>query len=167
MQPRLLAIIALAASLGAAGCHSAPKQADVAAMTQTAQAVDALRAAYAAFNRGDLDAAVASFDPQIEWTEPAEFPGGGAYHGRDAVKQYLAQSRAGAAQVISRPEQFIAVRDKIVVFVFARVLPKDSSEWKTIRLADVYTIRDGKIVAMHAFANRDEALRWAEAKTSD
>jgi hypothetical protein len=33
-----------------------------------------LRAAHAAFNRGDFDAAVASIDPQIEWTEPAEFP---------------------------------------------------------------------------------------------
>lgn len=167
MKPRLLAVISLVASFGAAGCHSAPKQADLAAATQTAQAVDALRAAYAAFNRGDIDDAVASFDPQIEWTEPAQFPGGGAYHGREEVKQYLAQSRAGASQVISQPEQFIAVRDKIVVFVYARVLPKDSNEWKTIRLADVYTLRNGKLVAMHAFANRDDALRWAESKTSD
>jgi hypothetical protein len=31
-------------------------------------------AAYAAFNREDFDAAVASIDPQIEWMEPAEFP---------------------------------------------------------------------------------------------
>jgi hypothetical protein len=36
-----------------------------------------LRAAYAAFNRGDFDAAVAALDPKIEWTEPTEFPGGG------------------------------------------------------------------------------------------
>jgi len=54
----------------------------------------ALHAAYAAFNRGDIDAAVEPLDAQIEWSEPAEFPGGGTYQGREGVKQYLAQSRA-------------------------------------------------------------------------
>ena len=58
------------------------------------QTILALREAYVAFNRGDMDAAVASLDPQIEWTEPAESPGASTYHGRDAAKGYLTQSRA-------------------------------------------------------------------------
>ncbi|MGB6804361.1 MAG: nuclear transport factor 2 family protein, partial [Candidatus Sulfotelmatobacter sp.] len=62
--------------------------------TESAQAIRNLRDAYAAFNRGDIEAAVQWFDPQIEWTEPADFPGGGAYHGREEVKRYLTQSRA-------------------------------------------------------------------------
>jgi len=37
------------------------------------QAIAALRDAYAAFNRGDMDAAVASFDENIEWIEPRSF----------------------------------------------------------------------------------------------
>ena len=41
------------------------------------QAIGALRDAYAAFNRGDIAAAAEALDPQIEWIEPAEFPGGG------------------------------------------------------------------------------------------
>lgn len=127
---------------------------------QMEQAVAALRAAYAAFNRGDIDAATLVMDPQIEWSEPAEFPGGGSYRGRDGAKRYLTQSRAGAAEIISQPEQFITAGDRIVVFVYARVLPKDSKEWRERRLADVYTFRDGKAVAMRAFADRREALRW-------
>jgi hypothetical protein len=47
---------------------------------------------------GDIDAAVASLDPNIEWTEPAEFFGGGSYHGIQGVKRYLTQSHAGAAR---------------------------------------------------------------------
>jgi ketosteroid isomerase-like protein len=35
-----------------------------------------------------------------------------------------------------------------------------SNDWQDVRLADVYTVRDGKIVAMRAFADRQEALRW-------
>jgi uncharacterized protein len=127
------------------------------------RAIAALRAAYAAFNRGDLDAAVESFDAQIEWTEPAEFPGGGIYHGRDEAKQYLAQSRAAWAEVISEPEQFIPAGDRIVVFVHARVRPKDSSDWMKVLLADVYTFRNGKASEMRAFSDRQEALSWAGA----
>jgi hypothetical protein len=41
---------------------------------------------------------------------------------------------------------------------------KDSNEWNEVRLADVYTIRDGQTVEMHAFADRKEALRWAGVK---
>ncbi len=124
-------------------------------------AIAALRDAYAAFNRGDMEAAVASLDADIEWIEPKEFPGGGAYRGRESAKKYLAQSRAAWAEVSSEPEQFIPAGDRIVVFVHARVRAKGSSEWQDVRLADVYTFRDGKAIQMHAFADRNEALRWA------
>jgi ketosteroid isomerase-like protein len=131
---------------------------------QMEQLITSLRAAYAAFNRGDVDAAVEPLDTQIEWSEPSEFPGGGTYHGRDGVKQYLAQSRAAWAEVISEPEQFIAAGNRIVVFVHARVRPKNGNEWQEVRLADVYTFRNGKAIQMRAFADRQEALRWADAR---
>jgi ketosteroid isomerase-like protein len=124
------------------------------------QAIIVLRDAYAAFNRGDIAAAVAQLDPKIEWTEPAEFPGGGSYHGQAGVTTYLTQSRAAWAEVISEPERFIPAGDRIVVFVHARVRPKNSNEWQDVRLADVYTFRNGKPVSMRAFADRQEALRW-------
>lgn len=123
-----------------------------------------LRSAYAAFNRGDYDATVAVLDPEIEWTEPAAFPGGGVYHGRKEVEGYLRQSRSRWAEGSSKPERFIAAGDRIVVFVFARYRAKGSKNWQEVKLADVYTIRDGKIVQMNAFADRQQALRWAGAK---
>ncbi len=128
--------------------------------------IEHLRAAYGAFNRGDIDAALEPLDPQIEWSEPAEFPGGGTYHGLEGVKRYLTQSREGFTEGGSQPEQFIPVGNRIVVFVHARVLPKGSTEWLDIRLADVYTIRNGRAVRMRAFSDRQEALRWAEAEQS-
>lgn len=145
-------------------CTKARKETSVNSTPETAQAIVALRGAYAAFNRGDMDAAVESLDPQIEWSEPVEFPGGGAYHGRDEVKKYLAQSRAPWAEGSSEPEQFIPSGNRIVVFVHARFRPKGSNEWTDVRLADVYTVRNGKIVEMRAFADRQEALRWAGAQ---
>ena len=140
------------------------KDASVLNSAERAQAITALRAAYAAFNRGDIDAAVESLDPEIEWSEPTEFPGGGAYHGREAVKQYLAQSRAAWAEASSEPEQFIIAGDRVVVFVHARVRAKDGNAWQDVLLADVYRFRNGKAVEMRAFADRKEALKWAGAE---
>jgi ketosteroid isomerase-like protein len=160
----IVIIIAAIVDLGA--CTKARKEPKLDNTAEMAEAIVALKEAYAAFNRGDIDAAVEPFDPQIEWTEPSEFPGGGAYHGRDEVKRYLAQSRAPWAEGSSEPEQFIPSGNRIVVFVHARFRPKGSNEWKDVSVADVYTIRDGKIVEMRAFADRQEALRWVGAEQS-
>jgi uncharacterized protein len=130
---------------------------------QTEQRIAILHAAYAAFNRGDMAAAVQSLDPNIDWSEPTEFPGGGTYHGREGAKQYLTNSRASVAEVISEPEQFIPAGDRIVVFVYARVRPKDSTTWQEVRLADVYLFRDLTPIQMKAFADRQQALQWAGA----
>jgi ketosteroid isomerase-like protein len=151
---------ALIAALAIAGCHSVQKENATPTPQQSEQAIAGLRAAYAAFNRGDIDGAVQLLDPQVEWTEPAEFPDGGTYHGIDGAKRYLAQSRAGAAQVISEPEQFISAGNRIVVFVHARVLPKIGAPWQDVHLADVYTFQNGRITQMRAFADRRDALRW-------
>ena len=124
------------------------------------QAIAALRDAYAAFNRGDMNAAVASLDADIEWIEPQEFPGGGSYRGRERARHYLAQSRAAWAEVSSEPERFIPAGNRIVVFVHARVRAHGSDVWQDVRLADVYRFRDGKFVQMHAFADRQKALHW-------
>ena len=109
---------------------------------QTSAAIASLRSAYASFNRGDIDAAVRFLDDNVEWVEPREFPGGGTYLGREGAKQYLTQSRAGVAQVVSEPEEFIPAGDRIVVFVHARVLPKGSETWQDVLLAVVYRFRD-------------------------
>jgi ketosteroid isomerase-like protein len=150
-------------SIFSSACHRTRQARTFSHSNDMNQIIETLRGAYAAFNRGDMDAAVAPMDPSIEWVEPLEFPGGGARQGRDAVKQYLTQSRAGWAEGSSEPEGFVISNDKIVVFVHARFRLKNADAWQEVKLADVYTVSDKKIMAMHAFADRKEALRWAGA----
>ena len=156
----ILIFLTLIAALSLGGCRGTRKQNSGENTSDPTQAISALKAAYAAFNRDDIEAAVEPLDPQIEWTEPAEFPGGGTYHGRDEVKRYLTQSRAAWSEGSSEPERFIASGNRIVVFVRARFRLKGSNEWRDVSLADVYTIRNGKAIQMRAFADRQEALRW-------
>jgi uncharacterized protein len=157
---RMLISLTITAALSLGGCTRARKQSSGESAPEITEAITALRGAYAAFNRGDIDAAVEPFDARIEWIEPAEFPGGGTYHGQDAVKRYLAQSRAPWAEGGSEPESFIVSGNQIVVFVHARFRVKGSNEWSDVKLADVYTIRDGRAIQMRAFADRQEALHW-------
>jgi ketosteroid isomerase-like protein len=154
-------------SLFSTACKRAQQENQMQNQAQQEQMIAALRDAYAAFNRGDIDAAVQPLDEHIEWTEPASFPGGGTYHGRDGAHKYLAQSRAGLAEGTSEPEKFIVAGNRIVVLVRAYVRPKGSNEWVDMRLADVYTVRDGKAIGMHAFTDRQEALRWAGAVSAN
>ena len=86
-------IMIFAGSL-AIGCHQDSKGGNVLTQQGTEHAIAGLRAAYASFNRGDIEAAVDLLDPHVEWIEPVEFPGGGAYSGIDGAKRYLTQSRA-------------------------------------------------------------------------
>jgi hypothetical protein len=81
-----------------------------------------------------------SLDPQIEWTEHAEFSGGGTYHGHAVVQAYVSQSYADWAEGRSDPERFIIAGDKIIVFVHAQERFKDSTEWPDRRLADVLDV---------------------------
>src|SRR5215471_4693327 len=97
---RFLTLVAIvAASVCLNGCNQARKEARMESSPQLQQMITALRGAYAAFNRGDINAALEPLDNQIEWSEPAEFPGGGMYHGHDGVKYYLTQSRAAWDEV--------------------------------------------------------------------
>ena len=136
---------------------SAPNTRPLAAETE------ALREAYAALNRNDIPAMVRAFDPQIEWTEPADYPTGGTYHGLAAVTSHLSESRATWAEGSCEPEEFIVAGDKVVVFVHVRARLKQETEWREARLADVYTFRNGKATQLRAFADRRKALEWARA----
>jgi uncharacterized protein len=128
---------------------------------------EALREAYAALNRNDIPAMVNAFDPQIEWTEPAEYPGGGTYRGHAGVEAHLSQARETWAEGSCEPERFIVAGDKIVVFVYVRVRLKHETEWREGRLADVYTFCNGKAIQMRSFADRRQALEWAGVNASD
>jgi ketosteroid isomerase-like protein len=125
---------------------------------------EALREVYAALNRNDIPATVKAFDPQIEWIEPPEYPSGGTYYGHASVKLHLSQARSTWAEGRCEPERFIIAGDKIIVFAYVRVRLEHETEWREAAIADVYTFRNGKIIQMRHFSDRQQALEWAGAK---
>jgi ketosteroid isomerase-like protein len=114
--------------------------------------------------RGDIDEAVSFLHPEAEWIEPEEFPDGGRRIGPAAVADYLRRSRSRWDVLRSEPDAY-RHGDHIVVFhhVHGR-LADGTSHPDTV--ADVYTLRDGKVVRMQAYADPAQALTWCPWRSS-
>jgi ketosteroid isomerase-like protein len=122
---------------------------------------EVLRQAYAALNRNDVEGFVKDFDTQIERIEPADFPGGGIYHGLEAVKAHVKFHRGNWAEGACEPQRFIVAGDKVIVIVHVRVRLKSETEWREGRVADGFTFRNGKVVMFRTFFEERQALEWA------
>lgn len=129
-------------------------------MNETVDKTSALLAYYAALNGNDIVTACRLFADDVEWTEPADSPGAGTQRGLDAVRAHLEWARGTWAEGTCQPERFLAAGDRIVVFAFVRVRLRHEAEWRTGPIADVYTFRDGKVVQVRVFFDRQEALAW-------
>jgi ketosteroid isomerase-like protein len=114
---------------------------------------------YAAFNRGDLDAAVQHLDLDVDWSEPEQFPAGGRYRGRSGVIEYLDRVRQHWAFVESRPEDLVDVGENdVIVVVRTMARPHDRDRVYESRIADVYSFNGDSVVRMRAFAKPSEAF---------
>jgi ketosteroid isomerase-like protein len=120
---------------------------------------DLIRGAYDAYASGDLDAMLAVVDRDLEWTylDPAfPNPDPQTCHGRDRLADGLrAQARRGLK---SQVEEVIGNEDK----VFVTVRTPGADQFKARPTGDlnydVLTIRDGRIVALRACRDRNQAL---------
>jgi uncharacterized protein len=129
----------------------------------SAENVDVARRGYEAFNRGDLDGAIETMHPEVEWqTYIVPGPGGGTYHGRDGVRQLWSDARSVFGDFRNEPERFLDVPpDRVVVFVRICGIGKESGAFVEARIAHLFTMRDGMAVRVQSFEDRDEALRAA------
>ena len=122
--------------------------------------IEAVKQAYAALNRGDIDGFVKDFDPWIVRVEFEGSPMAGAFHGIEAVKAHVVQGRSTWAEGTCEPKKFVTSGDKVVVLCHVRVRLKDQTDWLEGSTADVFSFRDGKIIEFRTFADEREALEY-------
>lgn len=121
-----------------------------------------IRAAYDAYARGDITAMLAMVDRQLEWTylDPSlADPQPLVCHGRGELQAALhAQAEQG---LTSQLEEVIANGDRVVVGVRTPGIDAVRRWQAQDRNYDVFTVRDGHVVAIRACRDRDEALAIA------
>lgn len=128
--------------------------------------VDAVRAIYAALNRGDIEAVVQHFDEQIVWIEPWNLPDS-VYRGLPAVHKLFSETRAKWAEGSCEPEGITIVGDKVVVDLYVHVRLAHESEWREGRHCAVYSFRNGKALEMRIIEDRQQALDYAADNKTD
>ena len=121
--------------------------------------IETLRSAYEAVNRGDWDSAFGAMHPDFEWKTADQVPLAGTYRGPEEVRRFFGDQRKAFEEVLFEPEQFFERGDRIVVFLRGRLRPRGSSATVEIRIANLWTMRDGKAARCEAFPVREEALK--------
>jgi ketosteroid isomerase-like protein len=129
---------------------------------QGAIACETVRRSYEAFNRGDVESALAAFDPEVEWqTYIVPGPGGGVYHGHAGVRELWSDAKRVFGEFRNIPEEMFFTKDKLLVHVRIEGVGAKSGAPVEARIAHLHTFRDGKVVLVRSFGDREEAQRAA------
>jgi ketosteroid isomerase-like protein len=131
-------------------------------MTGTANET-VIRDAYAAYARGEIDKMLDLIDPDLEWTylDPGLInPDPQICHGRGELAAALHRQsenglRSQIEEVQANGDQVLVVSHTPGVDAY-RVTPANDRNY------DVFTVRDGRVVAIHAYRDRAEALAAIE-----
>jgi ketosteroid isomerase-like protein len=122
--------------------------------------VELIRRAYDAYARGDLAAMLEVVDPDLEWTylDPSlADPQPQVCHGRHELESALA--RQAGRGLRAQLEEAVGHGDRVMVVVRTPGVDAYRVRQADDRNYDVFTVRAGRIVALHACHDRQEALR--------
>jgi ketosteroid isomerase-like protein len=119
--------------------------------------VEIVRAGYDLWNAGDMDALRGLFDPDASLRLPEGWPEPGPFIGRDAVMRQLDQQReTWDADALVPIADFIDAGDRVAVrFIWRGTGHGPESN---IELTGVYTVGDGRILAVEHFWDHAKAL---------
>jgi ketosteroid isomerase-like protein len=120
--------------------------------------VEIVRAAAAAYNRGDLDALLEAYDPAVEFVTLLQ----GNHHGKEAVRLIYEENRKALPGYRLDPEELIDAGDnKVIAVAQMGGAGRVSHIGLGDRIAFLATIKDGLIVRQQTFRNKEEALEAA------
>jgi uncharacterized protein len=122
--------------------------------------LEIVQSAYQAFGEGDIKTVLAVLDPQVEWIED-DVPGlpyAGTNRGAQAVaERVFAQMPDTYESFELVPEDWIDGGDTIVML--GRVTIAKEGREETMRVAQVWTLRNGKAVRFESFQDTHASAR--------
>jgi uncharacterized protein len=91
--------------------------------------------------------------------DQSRIPDGGVYEGREAFGQFFRRWFDTWDDLRITPERFIEDGDNVLVLLTVEGRGKGSGVRVAVQAADVWTVRDGKIVSLVGYPVRAEALQ--------
>jgi ketosteroid isomerase-like protein len=128
--------------------------------------VELVRAFIAAYNRRDFEAAVESFDPEIEWVLP-ERQSSDSCRGPDEIKRFWEGLDNTFDELRLDPQEFVDGGDLVATRLRYYGRGKGSGlKMETELYHQVVTFRAGRMVRIEYFASWPEALDAAGLPTA-
>jgi len=119
--------------------------------------VEIVKAAYGAWNAGDMDALRELYHPDAIVRAPSGWPEPGPFVGREAVMREWEQTReTWDADTVEPISDFIDIADRVVVRQIWRGVGQGPES--NIELTNVFTVRKGRIVYQEFFWDHAEVL---------
>lgn len=129
-------------------------------MTKPAQAASEVEArvreGIAVFNRGDYEAALAYFHPEVVVDSSAAFVVHGPYRGIEGVREFYDTIAEAFAEFRVEPQEVIVRGDRALVVARTVGLTHDGEPFEGEEF-DLWTIRDGLAIGLEIFFDREEA----------
>jgi ketosteroid isomerase-like protein len=116
--------------------------------------LERIKAGFAAHNRGDLDALVELYDPDVVFETLLL----GVHQGNEAIRLIYEENQKTLAGYDVVPEELIDAGDKVVAVVKMVGAGSSSRIAMDEGFAFVFTMKGDRVVREQAFRNREEAL---------
>jgi ketosteroid isomerase-like protein len=123
--------------------------------------VEMVRRTYEAANQGDYDSAESYIHPEIEFHTYAQSPEAGVYRGKEAVRRYNEGLFERFESTRFEIEELLDAGDQVVVVTTQCAVPKGGEQEMTVRVVEVWTIREGMLAERCSYSTREEALEAA------
>lgn len=123
--------------------------------------IEVIKRVYSGINRNDIESVLSLFDENILRIEPENFPGAGTYRGHADMRSHLIKGRSTWAEGGCYPVEFFTAGNKTAVIVHIKVRLKDKSNFSDVKIADGFSIKEGRVTEFHSFANKQKAFEWA------
>lgn len=120
-----------------------------------------IRSAYGAIARDDLEAAMELIDPDVVVRDRPEVPDPRTYRGREGVLEALAASDESFEEFELQPLRWVATGDHVVIELRMSGRGRGSGVPVEETIAHLWTVRDGKLVALQVYSDPEDALRDA------
>jgi ketosteroid isomerase-like protein len=114
-----------------------------------------------AINRGDLEAVLDCYDPEVDFS-PLRATLRGSYKGHDGVREWWADTQESFAAFSLDPEEIRDVGDSRVLAIgVLRTRGQGSGVETSVDTASVIELREGRIVALKDYGDRAKAREAA------
>jgi hypothetical protein len=126
-----------------------------------------MRRGYDAMMRRDIEALLALLDPEVEMHDRPEAPDARSYRGHEGVLTALQVSLDAFDDFQLEPEAFYEAGDKVVVLLRMVGTGNVSGVPVEEHIAHLWTIRDGRAIALQVYSDPADALAAAGLSESE